>query len=192
VLVQDKGVKFDTKESRDSFLKDFDEAFSGNIGAHRTGLLPPGITFEPVSISTQNAQWIESRKLGSREIFGIMGVPPHKGGDLADATFSNVENENLAFVIDSITPITVGLEQAITRDLLNWDTTLYTRINLSALLRGDFKSRQEGLNIQRRAGVINANEWRDLEDLNPRTDEGGEEYIVEQNMREQNGKIPKT
>lgn len=188
ILTQDKGVKFDSKESRDAFLKDFDEAYSGNNGAHRTGLLPDGIKFEPVSINMENAQWIEARKQGAREIYGIMGVPPHKGGDLADATYSNVENENLSFVIDSITPITVCIEQAINRDLLNSDPALYARMNISALLRGDFKSRQEGLNIQRRAGVINANEWRGLEDLNPRTDSGGDEYIVEQNMREQNGK----
>jgi hypothetical protein len=38
--------------------------------------------------------------------------------------------------------------------------------------------------------VINANEWRALEEMNPRSDLGGEEYIVEQNMRIQDGTTP--
>jgi phage portal protein BeeE len=56
-------------------------------------------------------------------------------------------------------------------------------------LRGDAKSRNEALQIQRRNGVINANEWRELDDLNPRTDEGGSAYIVEANMAIDDGKL---
>ena len=41
------------------------------------------------------------------------------------------------------------------------------RFNLDSTLRADFKSRQEGLQIQRMAGVINANEWREIEGKNP-------------------------
>jgi hypothetical protein len=55
-------------------------------------------------------------------------------------------------------------------------------------MRGDYKSRQEGLQIQRRNGVINADEWRDLEDMNPREDDGGDQYIVEGNMAVQDGR----
>jgi phage portal protein BeeE len=65
---------------------------------------------------------------------------------------------------------------------------LYLKFNLSAKMRGDFKSRQEGLQIMRRNGIVNADEWRDLEDMNPREGEGGDQYIVEGNMAVQDGR----
>jgi hypothetical protein len=51
------------------------------------------------------------------------------------------------------------------------------RFDLEGILRGDFKSRQEGLNIQRQAGVISANDWREKENMNPISPaDGGNEY----------------
>ena len=47
------------------------------------------------------------------------------------------------------------------------------RFNLDSILRADFKSRQEGLQIQRRNGVISANEWREIEGKNPLKDAQG-------------------
>lgn len=178
------------KTAQEAFREDFDSTYAGGDNAHRTLLLPRGLSYKPVSITMDDAQWIEARKTTAREIFGIFGIPPHKAGDLADATFSNVEHENTAFVVDALTPWVVCFEQCIHRDLLGSDPTLYAKASMDGLLRGDAKSRAESLNIQRRAGIINANEWRELEDRNPRTDPGGEEYIVEQNMREQDGRNP--
>ena len=174
------------KEAREAFREDWETVYAGGANAHKTLLLPPGMSYQPVSISMDDAQWIEARKATAREIYGIFGVPPHKGGDLADATFSNIEHENLDFVISSLTPWLVAWEQAISRDLLT-SPDLYAKFNIAALLRGDQKSRAEALQIQRRNGVINANHWRDLEDMNPRTDPGGEVYIIEGNMQPNDG-----
>jgi HK97 family phage portal protein len=189
LLQLEKGTSIDDGP-RDALLADFDSQYTGGENAHRTAMLPAGVSFKEVSISMENAQWIEARKTTAREMFGIMGVPPHKGGDLADATYSNVEHENLGFVIDSITPIVVALEQRFNMDLGLTGSGMFVKFNMAALLRGAFTDRQAGLNIMRRAGIINANEWRELEDMNPRDDEGGEEYIVEQNMRPQDGTQP--
>jgi len=44
-------------------------------------------------------------------------------------------------------------------------------------------SRQQGLRIQRDAGVISPNEWREMENMNPISDEdGGEDYVRPANM----------
>jgi len=174
------------KEARDAFREDWDDTYAGGTNAHKTLLLPSGISYNPVSVSMDDAQWIEARKVTSREIFGIFGVPPHKGGDLADATFSNIEHENLDFVIGSLMPWLVAWEQSINRDLLPSDD-LFVKFNVSALLRGDAKTRAEALQIQRRNGIINANRWRELEDMNPRDDAGGDVYIIEGNMQPNDG-----
>ena len=56
------------------------------------------------------------------------------------------------------------------------------RFNLDSTLRADFKSRQEGLWLQRQAGVRSANDWREIEGLNPRDDEEGDDYLHPGNM----------
>jgi phage portal protein BeeE len=61
--------------------------------------------------------------------------------------------------------------------------------NVDALLRGDPKARAEALQIQRRNGVINANQWRALNDMDPRIDEGGDRYIIESNMQSDSGRL---
>lgn len=186
VLEQDAGTKM-SAEARKALREDFDALYAGTGNAFRTAITPGGIQVKTVSLSMEDAQWIETRKVTAREIFGIYGVPPHKGGDKTDATFSNVEHENLDFVISSLTPWLVCWEQAINRDLLG-DPTLYAKFSVDALLRGDARSRAEALQIQRRSGVISANEWRALDDMNARSDAGGDVYIIEGNMQPNDGR----
>jgi HK97 family phage portal protein len=188
VITSTAGISMST-ESKEAFKTDLAAVHGGTANAHKPMLLPAGYDYKPVSISMIDAQYIEGRKFTRSEIFGIFGVPPHKGGDLEKATFSNIEHQALEFVIDAIVPRAVRWEQAIKRDLLGGDPKRYAKHNLNALLRGDAKSRNEALQIQRRNGVINANEWRELDDLNPRTDEGGRAYIVEANMAIDDGKL---
>lgn len=187
----ESGTHFEMSQaSKDAFRADFDEAHSGGVNAHKSMLVPQGLTYKPISISMEDSQYIDGRKFTRSEIFGLFGVPPHKGGDLERATFSNIEHQSIEFVVDAIVPRCVRWEQAIKRDLLWHEQDRFVRHNVAGLLRGDTKSRAEALQIQRRNGVINANEWRLLEDLNPRTDEGGDEYIVETAMRPDDGRDP--
>ena len=83
-------------------------------------------------------------------------------------------------MINVVLPYVRIFEAAMERDLLTDDDRaggIVIRFNLDGALRGDFKSRMEGLKIQREMGVINANEWREEEGRNPISDkDGGETY----------------
>lgn len=177
-------------ENKAAMREDFETLYAGE-NVHRIAVLDQGVEYKPVSISMEDAQYLEARKFNRSEIAGIFGVPPHKIGDLEKATFSNIEHQALEFVVDSMTPHFVCWEQCIHRDLLDSDPSRYVKFNEKGLLRGDFKSRQEGLQIQRRNGIINANDWRAVEDYNPRADAGGNEYIVEGNMVSQTDGMPR-
>ena len=177
-------------ESKKAMRDDWERLHSGPENQHRTAVLDQGMKYEPVALSMEDAQWIESRKFNRSEVAGIFGVPPHKIGDLDRATFTNIEHQSIEYVTGALTPNAVKWEQAIQRDLLPEGDEYYAKHKFDGLLRGDAKSRNEALQIQRRNGVINANEWRALQDMNPRPDEGGDEYIVEQNMRPNDGTQP--
>jgi HK97 family phage portal protein len=177
---------FKDKESEKKFTDDLQSAFSGGK-AHRSLLLPKGIDKPtPIQIENEKSQFLETRKYQRTVIAGAWGVPPHLVGDLERATFNNVEQQDSDFTLNVIMPIGQQFEAAMERDLLTDDDRaggVIIRFNFDSIMRADFKSRQEGLQIQRQNGVINPNEWREHEAMNPIAEgDGGDMYIRPANM----------
>jgi HK97 family phage portal protein len=177
---------FKSKEEQKEFIESFERAF-GSEKRHSAMLLPKGIEADaPVRIENDKAQFIESRKYQRQVIAAAFGVPPHVVGAMENATYNNVEQMSLDLIINLILPHVRRFEAALEDALLTTDdinSGHIIRFNLDAALRGDFKSRQEGLKIMREWGVINANDWRGMENMNPISDDdGGEDFIRPMNM----------
>lgn len=172
-----------TDEERKKFVDDF-QALYAKRGRFRAMLLPSGIEQgDSVGVENDKAQFLETRKYQRSVIAGAFGMPAHMVGDLERGTFRNVEQQSQDFVQNVVLPFARMFEAAMERDLLT-DTDrrngVIIRFNLDGALRADFKSRQEGLRIQRDAGVINPNEWREGENMNPISEEdGGETYWLQ-------------
>jgi len=183
-LAGHKGFK--TPEQEKQFVDDFQRALGGEK-RHRAMLLPAGIeTGDPVKIENDKAQFLETRKLQRTIIAGAFGVPPQYVGDLERGTWNNVEQQSLQFTQDVIYPVVQKFEASLERDLLtdeDWRSGVVIRFNLDSILRSDYKSRQEGLQLQRVNGVLSPNEWREIEGRNPLPeDKGGEEDLRPRNM----------
>jgi HK97 family phage portal protein len=169
-----------TAEERNEFLEDIKRAYTGK-GRFKAMLLPKGIDLgDPIAVENDKAQFLQLRQYQRTVIAGAWGCPPHLVGDLSKGTFNNVEMQGIEFTTNLVLPYVRVFETAMERDLLTQDdrnSGVIIRFNPDAILRGDFKSRQEGLAIQRQNGIINANEWREHEGMNPRVDDGGEAYF---------------
>jgi len=168
------------EEDRKQFIGDFQAAFTGR-GRFRAMLLPKGVEMagEPIALDNDKAQFLQTRKYQRTVIAGAFGVPPQFVGDLERATFNNAEQQSLDFVGNVVLPIVRVFEASMERDLLTDEDRaggVIIRFNLDGALRGSFLERQQGQKIQREAGVINPNEWRENEGMNPRSDVGGEAY----------------
>jgi HK97 family phage portal protein len=178
-LAESKGFK--EKADEKQFVEDVKNAFSGSRG-HSTMLVPKGVA-APTTIPIENekSQFLETRKYQRTVIAGAWGVPPHLVGDLERATFNNVEQQDSDFTLNVIMPIGQAIEAAIERDLLTDDDRtggIIVRFNFDSILRADFKSRQEGLQIQKQNNVISGNEWREIEGKNPiSAEDGGDDYV---------------
>ena len=177
---------FKSKEEEQAFTRQFQEAF-GKKNRHKAMLLPKGVELgKPLDVANDKAQYLESRKLQRQVIAGAMGVPPHLVGSLEQSSYNNIEQQSLDFTLNCVLPYVRMFEAAMEADLLTPEdrsSGVIVRFNLDAALRGDFKTRQEGLKIMRDTGVINANEWREMENMNPiADDDGGEDYIRPMNM----------
>jgi phage portal protein BeeE len=117
------------------------------------------------------------------EICRWFGVPPQKVGHLLRMTFNNVEQLSIEVVVDSIAPWAIRFEEEANYKLFGSNRPgFFIKLDLKGLLRGAFKDRQEGLQVQRRNGVINAAEWRELEDMDPMAGPGGHKFVIEGNM----------
>lgn len=165
---------FKTAEEEQTFVDDFKKAFSGSKRFNAM-IVPFGIeSKDPIRVENDKAQFIESRKYQRTVICGGLGAPVHLAGDLERATFNNLEQQDQDFTMGMVMPVAKAFEAAFERDLLTEEdraSGIVIRFNLDSTLRADFKSRQEGLKIQREMGAINANEWREVEGRNP-IDEG--------------------
>lgn len=168
-----------TDEERTQFQTDIQSAYARK-GRFKALLLPKGIA-KPTTLPIENdkAQFLELRSFQRTVIAGAWGCPPHLVGDLSKGTYNNVEQQDQNFTTNVVLPLARVFETAMERDLLTDDDIragIVIRFNPDAILRADFKARQEGLAIQRQNGVINADEWREREGMNPRTDGLGDQY----------------
>ena len=172
----------DPKRLRESW----NAAYGGSANSGKVAILEESMTFTPISIPNDAAQFLETRKFQVTEICRIFRVPPHMIGDLERATFSNIESQNISFAVHTIRPWLVRIEQAMNRALFpeNEKGRFYTQFNLDGLMRGDYKSRMEGYAIARQNGWMSANDIRELENLNPLIGRGrgGNLYLVNGNM----------
>ena len=160
-------------------------AYGSSTNASRVAVLEEGMTFVPLSLPNNEAQFLETRKFQVSEICRIFRVPPHMIGDLDRATFSNIEHQSIDFAVHTIRPWLVRIEQAVNRALFSEKEKgrFYVQFNLDGLMRGDYKSRMEGYAIARQNGWMSANDIRELENMNAMSDEeGGNAYLVNGNM----------
>lgn len=169
-------------ESLRSYLVD---AYSGLGKSHRLMLLEEGMDIKNIGIPPEDSQFLQTREFQVTEIARFYGVQPHLIGDLTKSTNNNIEEQALEYVIYSLRPWLVRWEQSQKMKLIPEEDqeTYFIEYLVDGLLRGDFKSRQEGLQIQRRNGIINADDWCEIENKNPLGGKVGEIHIVETNMQ---------
>ena len=180
-ILEHPGTVKDPQRVRDSW----NSAFGGSSNANKVAVLEEGMKYTPISISPEQAQFLETRKFQINEIARIFRVPPHMVGDLEKSSFSNIEQQSLEFVKYTLDPWVVRWEQSIQRALLTQDekALYFVKFNLEGLLRGDYQSRMNGYAIGRQNGWMSANDIRELENLDriPGSD-GGDLYLINGNM----------
>ena len=180
-VLEHPGTIKDPQRVRDAWMSQF----SGSRNAGKVAVLEEGMKYTPISISPEQAQFLETRKFQINEIARIFRVPPHMVGDLEKSSFSNIEQQSLEFVKYTLDPWVIRWEQSLQRTLLSSEEKkrYYFKFNLEGLLRGDYASRMTGYATARQNGWMSANDIRELENLDRIPDElGGDLYLINGNM----------
>jgi HK97 family phage portal protein len=180
-VLEHPGTLKDPARVRDSW----NSTFGGSGNSHKVAVLEEGMKYTPISISPNEAQFLETRKFQINEIARIFRIPPHMVGDLEKSSFSNIEQQSLEFVKYTLDPWVIRWEQALYRTLLSEEEkkTVFFKFNVEGLLRGDYASRMSGYATARQNGWMSANDIRELENLDRIPSElGGDLYLVNGNM----------
>ena len=137
-------------------------------GADKTGVtivLEEGMKPEKMTLTAEEAQYIETRKLNREEVCAAYAVPPPVVHILDRATFSNITEQMRSMYRDTMGGRLPAFEAAIEVDLrqAEWSgDDVYAEFLMDEVLRGDFETRQDAL---KKADHMTMAEKRKVENL---------------------------
>lgn len=107
-----------------------------------TPILEDGMTYTPIAVSPQAAQYIEARKLTREEVAAAYHIPPPLVGILDHATYSNITEQHKILYQDTLGPWLTMIQQEIGTNLLP-DLPdaegVYCEFNIAEKMRGSFE-----------------------------------------------------
>lgn len=162
------------------------DKYSGADNAGKALLLEEGTTWTQVGLKLVDAQFIELLQLTLADIARIFRVPGVLIGlDDKTSTYASAEQFFLSFVVHTVRPWLVRIEQSVARDLFRPGERkrYFAEFNIDGLLRGDFVARTTGYKAAIETGWLSRNEVRELENWNPA--KGLDEFLSPLNLGQQ-------
>lgn len=145
--------------------KQYDELTGGAGNTGATIVLEEGMEPKTLTLTAEEAQYIETRKLNREEVCAGYDVPPPVVHILDRATFSNITEQMRSMYRDTMGGRLPAFEAAIETDLrqVEWaGDDVYAEFLMDEVLRGDFETRQDALN---KASHMTIAEKRRVENL---------------------------
>jgi HK97 family phage portal protein len=181
-----------SEEAFNRLKKELKHNYTGLRNTGTPMILEDGLEFQQFSIKPADAQLLESKAFQIEDICRIYRVPQHLVQMLGHATFSNIEQQSLEFVMYTILPWFNRWEDNINMQLLTpaeRKAGYYIEFKMDALLRGDITSRAAYYAQGRQWGWLSVNDIRRLENMPPIPN--GDIFLQPLNMGEA-GKVQET
>jgi len=172
VLETDKALDAPQKEA---IRKDWKKKFGGAKNAHEMAILDRGFKFNRLQMSSTDAELLSTREFQIKDIARWFRIPPHKLMDMSNSTFNNVEQQDINYSTDTITPWIRRLEVQLKFKFHRTDNTIID-IDEKALARGDMKARSAFFKEMFAMGTMSGNQIALAEGL-PKYEGGEIRYI---------------
>ena len=166
------GVIETDKAVEDTNKKLISDAFTAKLNSgdvHRAPVLDEGLKYKSITITPQEAQFLEASQEGVIQICRWLNIAPHKLKDLTKANYSNIYQQSIEHVQDSVLPRVIAKEEEMNYKFFSAKEleTFYIKMNVASLLRGDMDAKAKFYTSMVYAGIYTRNEVRELEDKNP-------------------------
>ncbi len=173
-------------QDKEGLRKEIKQKFGGLIRSHETMVLEQGAEFHRIDMPLADAEFIATRKYQDEKIASIYRMPLIMLQNADKLTYNNAEHQDLSYMKHTLLPWMVRWEQSIfTRALTKMERMqgLFARFKTNEMLRGDSKTMATVNHLKRQDGIIDTNEWRAMDDMNPRSEPEASQLIVNGNMR---------
>jgi HK97 family phage portal protein len=166
-------------EGRAGVRREWNDVHQGVENTGEVAVLTKGLTYQAITIPNREAEWLGSLDWSVKDVAAWFKLPPHKLGYLKDsAVRANLEEQNREYLQQCLAPWLKRVEHEAERKLLaaeQWkNNTHFIRYNTGGLLKGDFRSTMEAIQIGRQAEVLSINDGRRIIDENPIGPDGDE------------------
>ena len=167
-------------KARNNLVHSFEERHQGAGKSHRLGILEDGVEWKgSIGVEPDKAQLIEVQKFKVEDIARLFRMPPHKIQMMDAATYSNIEQQSIEYVTDTLMPWLSRFEQEFARSLfISANKNLFAEFLVTGLLRGDSVSRAAYYRERFMIGTMSQNEIRELENENPIGPEGDTYFVL--------------
>lgn len=167
-------------EQLEKTATDLDDRFRNG---ERIVSLPGQVQFSPISLSSTDLQFLETRKFSVREICRFFGVHPSFVFDDTSNNYKSAEMANVAFLSNTLNPILRKIENELHRKLVAPSLCCKRKFQFDrrGLYACDLDSRIKYQAQTIAAGIYTVNEWRREE--NKPAVEGGDTVLVSANLK---------
>ena len=146
-------------------------------GSNGVCILPFGMEYQPISISSKDAQQIESRQFNVEDICRFFNVNPVLLGLANHSSYSNLEDVQNDFLVHTLQPWITMIENELDRKLLNnAETNLKIILDTNSVLRANKQAQANYYSTMISSGILSRNEAR--KDLGMNEVEGGDELVI--------------
>jgi HK97 family phage portal protein len=154
-------------EQRQAIGASWASQHAGAANSGRTAILEEGVDFQALSMSLEDASWIEARKLSVIEVCRLFRVPPSIVGAMEQSNYSNSVEMARQFATQTLRRHLVMWEQAIAAKCLTdaGRRTYFAEHQVEGLLRGDSVNRAQFYSSGISDGWMLRSEARKLENL---------------------------
>ncbi|NFG42090.1 phage portal protein [Clostridium botulinum] len=167
------------KTAKDNIKSAWREANSGISNAYDIPVVDSGLKYEDISMSFEDAQFLNLNKFSVEEIARFFNVPPYMLGIMDGAKFNNVQSQSMDFVTNTIQPLITDIEEEINYKLfytLEKQKGYYTKFNMAVAMRADDISRANFYEKMLNNGLYSINKCLMKEDEEGIGDYGDKHY----------------
>ena len=156
-IITIKGVS--TQQQRLDALKSWQSTFNGSESGG-VAVLQSNMEYQPISVSSADAQMLESRQFSVSDIARFFNISPVLIGDLTHSGYNSIEQTNLQFLEFTLNPYIVMMEEELNRKLVNLSDNIVINLDETAILRTNKKDIASYYQTLLNAGVMSINEVR--------------------------------
>jgi HK97 family phage portal protein len=178
-----------------NIVSEVEDKAKGPFRARKTVVLDEGMKYQQIGVPPEDSQFLQTRQFQVREISRWLRIPPHMLFDLEQATFSNIEHQNMDFLTYTLGPWLERWIQEMRCKLLTereQQDNIAFRFKTAMLLRSDKAKRFEIYTSGRNLGVFSLNDIAQMEELPLLPEPYGNSHVAPSTMRTLEADDPST